>query len=71
MVQLVSEVVTLVASILPLVSLFQVFDGNAAVTAGILRARGKQVDTVYPTSPRANQLCRKVTGAILNMRSVL
>ncbi|KAF9459120.1 MATE efflux family protein [Collybia nuda] len=37
------EVVNLVASILPLVALFQVFDGNAAVTAGILRARGKQV----------------------------
>ncbi|KAG6876116.1 hypothetical protein C0992_000912 [Termitomyces sp. T32_za158] len=38
-----SEVVSLVASILPLVALFQVFDGNAAVTDGILRARGKQV----------------------------
>ncbi|EDR01957.1 multidrug/Oligosaccharidyl-lipid/Polysaccharide flippase, partial [Laccaria bicolor S238N-H82] len=36
------EVVGLVASILPLVALFQVFDGNAAVTGGILRARGKQ-----------------------------
>ncbi|KAG6831475.1 hypothetical protein H0H92_010384 [Tricholoma furcatifolium] len=36
-------VVSLVASILPIVALFQVFDGNAAVTAGILRARGKQV----------------------------
>lgn len=39
------EVVSLVASILPLVALFQVFDGNAAVTAGILRARGKQVSS--------------------------
>ncbi|KAG6864900.1 hypothetical protein C0991_006470 [Blastosporella zonata] len=28
---------------MPLVALFQVFDGNSAVTAGILRARGKQV----------------------------
>ncbi|RDB18717.1 hypothetical protein Hypma_014757 [Hypsizygus marmoreus] len=37
------EVVSLVASILPLVALFQVFDGNSAVTSGILRARGKQV----------------------------
>ncbi|KAG6860467.1 hypothetical protein C0995_010758 [Termitomyces sp. Mi166 len=37
------EVVSLVASILPLVALFQVFDGNAVVTDGILRARGKQV----------------------------
>ncbi|PFH50484.1 hypothetical protein AMATHDRAFT_60888 [Amanita thiersii Skay4041] len=36
------EVVALVGSILPLVALFQVVDGNAAVTAGILRARGKQ-----------------------------
>ncbi|PIL27343.1 transporter [Ganoderma sinense ZZ0214-1] len=35
-------VVTLVASILPLVALFQVFDGLSAVTAGILRAAGKQ-----------------------------
>ncbi|KAG1744263.1 MATE efflux family protein [Suillus lakei] len=36
------EVVTLVASILPLVAMYQVFDGIAAVTSGILRARGKQ-----------------------------
>ncbi|PPQ95399.1 hypothetical protein CVT26_008245 [Gymnopilus dilepis] len=36
------EVVKLVASILPLVALFQVFDGIAGVTAGILRAEGKQ-----------------------------
>jgi multidrug resistance protein, MATE family len=43
-VQLESEVVTLVASILPLVALFQVFDGNSAITAGILRARGKQAN---------------------------
>ncbi|KAI0341507.1 MATE efflux family protein [Trametopsis cervina] len=35
-------VVTMVASILPVVSLFQVFDGLSAVTAGILRAQGKQ-----------------------------
>ncbi|CDO73899.1 hypothetical protein BN946_scf185016.g56 [Trametes cinnabarina] len=35
-------VVSLVASILPLVSLFQVFDGLSAITAGILRAIGKQ-----------------------------
>jgi multidrug resistance protein, MATE family len=34
--------VTLVSSILPLVALFQVFDGLSATTAGILRARGKQ-----------------------------
>lgn len=36
------EVVTLVASILPLVAVFQVFDGTNAVSGGILRARGKQ-----------------------------
>lgn len=37
------EVVSLVASILPLVALFQVFDGATAITGGIFRARGKQV----------------------------
>ncbi|GBE87674.1 Uncharacterized transporter [Sparassis crispa] len=36
------DVVALVASILPLVALFQVFDGLGGVTGGILRARGKQ-----------------------------
>ncbi|GLB43702.1 putative multidrug oligosaccharidyl-lipid polysaccharide flippase [Lyophyllum shimeji] len=37
------DVVTLVASVIPLIALFQVMDGNAAVTAGgILRARGEQ-----------------------------
>ncbi|KAH6900841.1 mate-domain-containing protein [Coprinopsis sp. MPI-PUGE-AT-0042] len=36
------EVVQLVATILPLVALFQVMDGIGAVTAGILRAVGKQ-----------------------------
>ncbi|KAF7348491.1 RNA helicase [Mycena venus] len=36
-------VVELVAAILPLVALFQVFDGTGAVTGGILRARGKQM----------------------------
>ena len=33
----------MVASILPLCALFQVFDGTAAVTGGILRAQGKQL----------------------------
>lgn len=32
----------MVASVLPLVALFQVFDGICGVTAGILRARGMQ-----------------------------
>ena len=39
----VAEVVTLVASIIPLVALFQVFDATSAVTNGVLRARGRQV----------------------------
>ncbi|KAF9441560.1 MATE efflux family protein [Macrolepiota fuliginosa MF-IS2] len=37
------EVVQMVAGILPLVALFQVFDGTSAVTGGILRAQGKQL----------------------------
>ncbi|ESK88255.1 multidrug oligosaccharidyl-lipid polysaccharide flippase [Moniliophthora roreri MCA 2997] len=37
------EVAVMVSSTLPLVALFQVFDGNSAVVSGILRARGKQV----------------------------
>ncbi|KAL4068536.1 mate-domain-containing protein [Scleroderma yunnanense] len=37
------EVVSLVATILPLAALFQVFDGTSGVVAGILRARGMQV----------------------------
>lgn len=42
--------VELVAAILPIVALFQVFDGLGAVTAGILRAIGKQVSfsTLHP-----------------------
>ncbi|KAF7323676.1 RNA helicase [Mycena kentingensis (nom. inval.)] len=36
------HVVSMVASILPLVALFQVFDCNSAITGGILRAKGKQ-----------------------------
>ncbi|KAJ3740467.1 mate-domain-containing protein [Lentinula detonsa] len=36
------DVAKMVAAILPLVALFQVFDGNAGITGGILRARGKQ-----------------------------
>ena len=37
-----AAVVTLVSSIMPLLALFQVFDGMSGVTGGILRARGKQ-----------------------------
>ncbi|KAF8553983.1 MATE efflux family protein [Imleria badia] len=36
------EVVSLVASILPIVALYQVFDASAGITGGIFRARGKQ-----------------------------
>ncbi|KAK0446870.1 MATE efflux family protein [Armillaria borealis] len=36
-------VITLTAAILPVVAVFQVFDGGAAVSGGVLRARGKQV----------------------------
>ena len=42
-----TEVVKLVASILPIFALFQVFDGWTAVTSGILRAKGKQVLTFH------------------------
>jgi len=45
--QLFLEVVTLVASIMPLMGIFQVFDGIAAVSAGVLRARGKQVCPLF------------------------
>ncbi|KAF6757789.1 multidrug Oligosaccharidyl-lipid polysaccharide flippase [Ephemerocybe angulata] len=36
------EVVSLVADIVPLIALFQLFDGNANVTSGVLRACGMQ-----------------------------
>jgi len=32
---------------MPLMGIFQVFDGISAVTAGILRARGKQVRDLH------------------------
>ena len=38
-----AEVVNLVASIMPILALFQVFDGLAGYTGGNLRAIGKQV----------------------------
>jgi len=37
-----ADVVSIVANILPIIALFQIFDGNAAITGGVLRARGKQ-----------------------------
>ncbi|KAK0202739.1 MATE efflux family protein [Desarmillaria ectypa] len=36
-------VIAQTAAILPIVAIFQVFDGGAAVSGGVLRARGKQV----------------------------
>ncbi|KAH9477940.1 putative transporter C4B3.13 [Psilocybe cubensis] len=39
---LTTEVVQLTADIIPLLSLFQVFDGTSAIGSGVLRARGKQ-----------------------------
>ncbi|KAL1717095.1 mate-domain-containing protein, partial [Schizophyllum commune] len=36
------EVLSMVSAILPLVALFQVFDGTSAVTGGIFRAKGQQ-----------------------------
>ena len=37
-----TEVIALVASIMPLVALFQVFDATSTVAGGIMRAMGKQ-----------------------------
>ena len=48
------QVVALVASILPLVALFQVFDGISAVTGGILRAQGKQVSNFFSPNQKKN-----------------
>ena len=63
------EVVLLVASILPIVALFQVFDGMAGITGGIFRARGKQVSRcIYhrgPTHPLS--IPSQSVGAILNL----
>ncbi|KAF9508146.1 hypothetical protein BS47DRAFT_1377777 [Hydnum rufescens UP504] len=36
------EVISLVAHILPLCSVFQIFDGLCSVTAGVMRSRGRQ-----------------------------
>ncbi|KAJ3759774.1 multidrug/Oligosaccharidyl-lipid/Polysaccharide flippase [Lentinula raphanica] len=37
------EVVSLVASVIPILAAFQIFDATAGITSGILRARSKQV----------------------------
>ena len=63
--------VELVASILPIVALFQVFDGLGGVTAGILRAIGKQVSTTGSSPPPLRPLTDiafQFTGALLNLR---
>ena len=65
-----TEVVKLVASILPILGLFQVFDGWNAVTAGILRAKGKQVCTyILEISSRTQKKhYLQFLGALLNLR---
>ena len=63
------EVVALVASILPLVSLFQVFDATSAVTGGILRARGKQVNLLlhFFSTAITTDIILQFLGALLNL----
>ena len=64
------QVVALVASILPLVALFQVFDGISAVTGGILRAQGRQVKQLPSFPPEQKQtsdIPQKFLGALLNL----
>jgi MATE family multidrug resistance protein len=68
------EVLTLVASIIPLVALYQVFDAISAVTGGILRARGRQVRFSFSLLLEVKTLLtkliiyRQATGALLNIR---
>lgn len=63
-----AEVVRLVGAILPTVALFQVFDANAAVTGGILRARGKQVRFPFLSLLKFGLYSFEFTGALLNVR---
>jgi len=49
---------TSVARILPLVALFQVFDGTVGVGCGILRAQGKQVRSHFAY---ATSLCSRLS----------
>ncbi|KXN80815.1 hypothetical protein AN958_07251 [Leucoagaricus sp. SymC.cos] len=44
---ILAEVVSITASILPLCALFQFFDAGATVTGGILRAQGKQLTGAF------------------------
>jgi MATE family, multidrug and toxin extrusion protein len=48
------EVISFVASVLPLVALFQVFDGLGATTGGVLRARGRQASLLLHHSMRCH-----------------
>jgi hypothetical protein len=61
-----TDVVKLVASILPVVALFQVFDSLSGVSGGILRARGKQVRfRTFPLARSRLDICGTVyRGAI-------
>jgi predicted Co/Zn/Cd cation transporter (cation efflux family) len=56
------KVVALVASILPLVALFQVFDATSAVTGGVLRARGKQVSSDSILEIRVNNFLHSIVA---------
>ena len=41
------EVIALLKNIFPLVAAFQLFDGVAGVTGGVLRARGMQITAAF------------------------
>jgi hypothetical protein len=63
------EIISTVAKIMPLISLFQIFHGISAVTGAIARARGKQVRWKY-CPPNVLLFMRgffKITGALVNL----
>jgi MATE family multidrug resistance protein len=52
---------------MPLLGVFQVFDGIAAVTAGVLRARGKQVRCLRLGIFAHLTFAPQFLGALLNL----
>ncbi|KAG5721420.1 hypothetical protein E4T56_gene13222 [Termitomyces sp. T112] len=48
------EVIVEVVSVIPLVALLQIVDGNACVTSGLMRAMGRQVSCALNLSPDVN-----------------
>ena len=64
----------LVASVLPILGLFQVFDGWTAITGGILRAKGQQVPIFccyfffFSKLLNINFTFIQSLGALLNLR---